>query len=183
MAHRKSGGQFVARNWPRNWIVAVALLAAIVASPDARAYPDEPTGFRGIPWGTPQDQVIAKVNPAFNRDVDPGMVEYRSRHDLHMNDIPLVYNYYQFYKGRFSTGIMEAYASHCGSMLDTLIARFGQPTDKSGHERLLWNGTTTAIVYICNRRADFCRVGFESIALLNEREKDLADAARKSPDF
>jgi hypothetical protein len=80
-------------------------------------------------------------------------------------------------------GIMESYSAHCGSMLETLTARFGQPTDKAGHERYLWNGTTTAIVYICNRRSDFCRVGFESIAILDERQKDLADSARKSRDF
>lgn len=164
-------------------MVAVIALAGVVWSAAARAFPDEPTGFRGMAWGTPQAQVIAKVGPAFNRDVDPGMVEYRSRQDLTMNGIPLIYNYYQFYKGHLAAGIMEAYSAHCGSMLRTLMARYGEPTNQSGRERYLWNGTTTAIVYICNRRADVCRVGFESVSLLDERQRDLADSARKSPDF
>jgi hypothetical protein len=168
---------------PRFRVLAVLVIAACALALAARAFQNEPTGFRGIAWGTPQDQVIAKVDPVFNRAVDPGMVEYRSRHDLTANGIPLNYNFYQFYKGRFAAGIMEASAAHCGSMLQTLTARFGEPTDKAGRERYLWNGTTTAIVYICNRRADFCRVGFESIALLDQRQKDLADSARKSGDF
>lgn len=164
-------------------VVAMIAVAALVWSPMARAFPDEPTGFRGMAWGTAQAQVVAKVDATFNRDVDPGMVEYRSRRDLTMNGIPLIYNYYQFYKGRLAAGIMEGYSAHCGSMLRTLMARYGEPTNQSGHDRYLWNGTTAAIVYICNRRHDFCRVGFESVALLDERQRDLADSARKSPDF
>jgi hypothetical protein len=166
------------------WVVAALAIAVMAWSPAARAYPDEPTGFRGIAWGTPVEQVHAKVDSWwFNRDVDPDMAEYHSHSNLVMNGIPLIENYYQFYKGRLATGIMEAHAAHCGSMLRTLVARFGEPTDKAGRNRFLWNGPTTAIVYICNRRADFCRVGFESVSLLDERQRDLTDSARKSPDF
>jgi hypothetical protein len=77
------------------WIFAVVVVAACVLMPRARAYPNEPTGFRGFAWDAPEDQVIAKVNPAYNRLADPGVEEYRSRHDLTMNGIELVYNYYQ----------------------------------------------------------------------------------------
>jgi hypothetical protein len=167
----------------RIWFVAIVTMAVLAQGSAVRAFSNEPAGFRGIPWGTAQDQVIAKVDPVFNRDVDPGMVEYRSRHDLTLNGIPLVYNFYQFYKGRFATGIVEAYAAHCSSILQTLIARYGEPMAKSGRNRFLWQGPVTAIVYICDRRQDFCRVGFESVVLVHERQNDLADSARKSPDF
>jgi hypothetical protein len=168
---------------PQFRILAVLVVAACASAPAAHAFQNEPTGFRGFAWGTAQDQVIAKLDPVFSRAIDPGMVEYRSRRDLSANGIPLNYNFYQFYKGRFAAGVMETYAAHCGSMLQTLIGRFGQPTDRAGRARYLWNGTTTAIVYICNRRGDFCRVGFESIALLDQRQKDIADSARKNGDF
>lgn len=169
---------------PRLRVLAVVVvLAACALAPGARAYPNEPTGFRGFAWGTPEDAVIAKVNPTYNRLADPDVEEYRSRHDLTVNGIELRYNFYQFYKGRLMAGIMESHAAHCGSMLQTLTARFGEPTDRAGRQRYLWNGKTTAIVYICNHRADYCRVGFESTALLDERRNDLAASARKSPDF
>jgi len=163
----------------------LAVLAAtlLLVSPMAWAFENEPAGFRGIAWGTPMDVVRAKTNTWFNRNVAPGIDEYRSRSDLTMNGVPLTYNFYQFYRGRFSTGIMEAESAYCASMLETLIARFGEPDKKIARTRFVWHGKITTIVYICSRAHDMCRVGLESATLVAEQEKDLADSARKHPDF
>ncbi|HEX4112304.1 MAG TPA: hypothetical protein VH020_07190 [Stellaceae bacterium] len=164
-------------------LAVVAVLAWLIPLADAHAFQNEPTGFRGIPWGTPVDQVRAKKETWFNRDIGLGLTEYRSRDDLSMSGIPLTYNLYQFYKGKFSTGIMEGYASQCGSIMGVLVARFGQPDQKLTERRFVWHGRTTNIVYICNRRQDYCRVGLESTALLAERERDIANDAAKGSDF
>jgi hypothetical protein len=73
----------------KTWSVVALALAIMLQLPAARAYQNEPTGFRGIAWGTPVDTVRAKVETWYNRDVDPGLVEYRSRSELSMNGIPL----------------------------------------------------------------------------------------------
>ena len=139
-------------------IIAATMIVA-AATPVAHAYQNEPDGFRGFTWGTPKDQVDAKVDFTFNRNVDPNMTEYRSRRDLTMNGIELTYNFYDFYKGRFMAGTMTAYASHCDSMLQILVARFGAPTKKiKCRKSFSWEGAVTTIVYDCDHRHDECRV-------------------------
>ena len=168
----------------RKWPVLAVLAAAFLLPIAAHAYDNEPTGFRGIPWGASIDEVRGKMNSWwFVRDVDPGTVEYHSHANLAMNGIELKENYFQFYKGRFMAGIMEASYAHGGSMLDTLIARFGQPTQSAHYRRYLWQGPTTAIVYLCSKRNDYCRVGFESVKLIAEQRADLGKSAREDPDF
>ena len=102
MVFALGGKQFVRVFW---LIMIAATMAAAAAIPGARAYQNEPDGFRGFAWGTPKDQVDAKVDFTFNRMADPNLAEYRSRHDLSMNGIELTYNLYEFYKGRFMAGI------------------------------------------------------------------------------
>jgi hypothetical protein len=183
MGHHGGEGQFAKGGRMRAGLAVVLALVVLAIASEAHAYRNEPTGFRGIVWGTPVDQVRAKKETWFNRDVGLGLVEYRSRDDLSMNGVPLTYNLYQFYKGQLSTGIMEAHAAQCASMLDILIARFGQPDQRVTTRRLVWQGQTTTIVYICDGRRDYCRVGLESTALFAQRGRDAADAAAKGSDF
>jgi hypothetical protein len=160
------------------WGAILLALAVAMAAPGARgAYPNEPTGFRGIPWGTPVAEVRARVPIWFNRDVGGGLVEYRSRGDLGMNGIPLIYNFYQFYRGQFAAGIMAARARERDRMLAMLRARFGPPQGRHGRRGYYWLGAVTVIAFQCDWRSGSCSAAFESRALMDKWQKAQAAPA------
>jgi hypothetical protein len=165
------------------WGAVIAAVLVALAIP-ARAYDNEPTGFRGFAWGTPVETVQAKVTTWFNRAAAPYLLEYRSRSDLSINGVPLQSNFYQFYKGHFAAGIMAADGSQGAAMLDILKGRFGEPTKHSArrHE-YYWVGSTTIVALICEGRPKTCRAAFESATLLDQRRKDLSASGKTGPDF
>lgn len=163
---------------------AVIALIFLALTLNARAFENEPTGFRGFAWGTPVDAVRTMVGTSFNRTVDPDMVEYRSRDDLVMNGIPLQLVFYRFYKGRLSAGILQADHAHGASMLETLTARFGPPQQKAEHAfKYYWLGDRTSVGLFCDGREKLCRAVFESMALLHDRQDDLRRSGRDHPGF
>jgi hypothetical protein len=163
-------------------VLAAFALALIALVRPASAIDNEPTGFRGIEWGTPLDVVRGKVGLAFNQQIETDIAEYRSRANLSMNGVPLRYILYRFYRGRFFAGIMFTDFGQRESMIETLTARFGQPADTQGKE-ITWYGPTTIVILMCAAWEKSCAATFQSTAIVAEQMKDRAASAKSSKDF
>jgi len=158
------------------------LLAALLSAAPSFAFDNEPSGFRGVDWGTPLGAVRGKVKLVFNRAIEADIAEYRSQADLRVAGVPLLFNFYRFYRGRLSEGIMFTDFSQRANLEQVLTARFGTPQDKAGRQ-VVWAGKTTIVVLTCGSWEKACSATFQSVALAEEVSKNRAATAKSSKDF
>lgn len=160
-------------------IVAAAAAAFIVAARavGAHAFQNEPTGFRGVPWGTP----IGQAHGLYILDHAAGdrRSYRRSFEDLSVNGIPLQAIYFDFYQGRFEEAVLIAKRNHGADLLATLTARYGEPARAKGRKRIfVWSGTVATVEMTCSGRFVTCTVAIASNAIMAEDRAGLAASAR-----
>jgi hypothetical protein len=145
------------------------LLVPVLAAGQAEAFKNEPTGFRGIKWGTEYRSVADQ----FDRQVAPDM--YRRKNDkLAMGEAALESLRYSFYKGQFAAVLMQARLKENGRpLMDALRAEYGEgrQPDRSALE-YFWNGEAATIVLDCDAARDLCNLAIYSTAIMRQREAD-----------
>jgi hypothetical protein len=110
----------------------------------AFAFQNEPTGFRGISWGTPlsavQSQMIPYADELYKRVDDK----------LTIGDAALMDILYRFHNGRFSevTIFPQAGLSNENAMIAAFLVQFGSvEANHEGHYH--WRGSTAEIFLDC----------------------------------
>jgi hypothetical protein len=130
----------------RVWRV-MASAACLLAALDALGYQNEPSGFRGMPWGTPfaavQSQMIALQGGKYMKVPE----------NLWFAGVRLERIQYEFYDGRFDRVSLVAQRGFLQGtrLLAALKARFGEPSivGPAGLTRVFWLGATTRIGFSC----------------------------------
>jgi hypothetical protein len=172
---RKSGAVHI-------WI---AFAVAILISPTAFAFQNEPTGFRNIAWGT-SFETVSKELTLEQKDGD---TVYYSRigDSLIIGDAKLKDITYTFYRGRFSGVLIRSIADPGISriMTKTFKATFGEGSQPNEYmERYIWLGPIAIITLDCNDIRNTCDGIIRSTTIFNEeRANEEAGATGAKKDF
>jgi hypothetical protein len=161
------------------WRAACLAALLIPCSQAARAFENEPTGFRGVAWGTP----ISQAQGVYLHDHAVGdRVSYRRAfEDLSVNGIPLTALYYDFFRARFEQAILVSRRDTGNDLLRTFAARYGTPSQIKGHRnQYFWAGAISSIVLTCSGRYLTCTAIIASNAMQAEDNAGETDTARKA---
>lgn len=159
----------------RKFAPALMILIAI----QANAYPNEPAGFRGIPWGAEASAYGDELILASQKG-DTTMYS-RAGDKLGIGDAVLSDLKYVFYKGQLSSVMMTTTGiDNRRKIRDAFEAQFGTPMRPNRYlEDFLWDGPVTRIGLNCNTVSHRCT------ALIFSREmfaRERADAKASAAD-
>ena len=159
---------------------STVLVFLILSICPALGFQNEPKGFRGIVWGTSITKLGAEMKAV---ETDPDTVFYRRAGDrLTIGDAQLEEIVYGFYKGQFSTVVIDASDAQKNALHDAIEAQFGPAPKLEYKDFWAWEGATTTITLGCN--AIRCNAIIFSVALVKQEKADAAKAAKKaSKDF
>lgn len=171
------------------WIVktmsaGAAGTALFLAASAGSAFQGEPSGFRGIVWGTPYEQ----VKNLLSNSADSGDVRCYGRpgDKMQFGDARLKALAYCFYKGRFSGAVAQSIDGDEPAMIRVFLAQFGDDAVKPNQfmENRSWLGGTTDISLDCNEIRNSCDGTLVSKALREEQSRDQdTKAANAAGDF
>jgi hypothetical protein len=163
--------------------VLLASLAAVLAlaTPPANAFPNEPSGFRGIAWGAPITQYASQMVETEGDGVDASY--HRFGDSLNLGTAHLAGITYNFYKGAFIGVVLHSDTGDArDAMLTEFQSRFGQAVQpKPAQELYTWRGPTAVIVMDCSKSKDQCAAEIYSRAILNLRDADRNATATATP--
>jgi hypothetical protein len=130
-------------------LLAVLIAGTASAARAASSYPNEPTGFRGIEWGTSSDRLPPDLLPDPNgrAPISYDATCYTRAGDrLVLGPVPLSSVDYVIASGRFA-GAMLSFSGIPAfrTLKDLLLARFGFPSRRapSGQDSYTWEGGRT----------------------------------------
>jgi hypothetical protein len=159
------------------YVLAASLMLA--AAPAAHAFQNEPTGFRGISWGTPLSSVpgmtpVASDGSAgfYQRDGDAMMIGA-----AHLKDIN-----YRFYRRQFAGVLLRTPESSADedAIIAAFSAQFGQGNRPNQFmKQYLWNGSVATVFLDCNVITHACTGAMLSNELKKLEDADKAAVARK----
>jgi hypothetical protein len=153
----------------RRFRSVLATTACLLAALDASAYQNEPTGFRGMPWGTPlaavQFQFVLLKSGKYAK-----VQENLSFGEVHLQRIE-----YGFEDGRFDAvelyperGLLEG-----ARLLADLKAKFGKPSMVLDDGSSFWVGNTINIAWSCANAQCWALIG-------RQHASDSANTPKKS---
>ena len=157
----------------------LALQAALlITSVSALAFENEPTGFRGIEWGTKFEQVAEQFTQT---TASQDRVFYQRKGDkLNFGEAVLQDITYMFYKGEFQ-GVMirsEAGVQNQHALKDAVTAQFGFGRHPNRYmERVYWFGPVTWISLDCFNSTKRCTLMIRSKAVIDREQADKKTAA------
>src|ERR1700739_3332346 len=148
----------------------------------AFAFQNEPTGFRGIPWGTPLSAVQSQMRPlgATPAGQDQGYI--RVGDSMTLGGATLEKILYKFHDGGFSEAFIVAQKgpSNAAAMIAAFRSQFGegQRPHRSADD-YIWQGATSTIFLTCHSGPHQC-LGFvqSTTALAQQNTARAAVAAR-----
>lgn len=123
---------------------AALLLATFISH--AEAFSNEPSGYGGLNWGTPQTIKQARFLPMMDGDTKNFVREKREKEPF--GSIPTKLVIYQFSSGKLSAVEMAFAANQKAAALKECSQRWGDPqqvelTDTKGAKGYLWQGQKT----------------------------------------
>jgi hypothetical protein len=132
----------------RTWIAGVVLSVALAGT--AVAYENEPSGFRGLNWGTPFTQLRNDLT-LVERD-GPELLYYTRANDLRRFDRFNVERvYYEFFSGRLVGGWIWFHPTQDRSALQqALVSRFGPAERGEKIDDRHWAGAVTDVDLLCD---------------------------------
>ena len=139
---------------------------------------NEPSDFRGIPWGAALEQHQADLT--FIRS-DGDVAVYRRKTDsLKIGQADALKVAYRFYKGRFSAGIILTYGAENERILrSVLLGAYGKPEKPFARlEHFVWEGRDARIVLTCEITT-YCGAEFISIEISAVELADGGDVPGK----
>src|SRR5215470_18046663 len=120
--------------------ISIALAAAVwvLLPTGAVAFQNEPTGFRGIAWGTPLSSVQNQLRPVGATLAGQDQAYVRIRDNMTIGGAMLEKILYKFHDGVFSEAfiVSQKGPSNTGAMIAAFTAQFGEWTAASISRRL-----------------------------------------------
>lgn len=169
-----SGDNSELGNMRKSWIYG--LIGLTIAAAPALAFQNEPTGFRGLQWGTD----IATVKDSMSVVEDAGATKYyhRAGDALTLGGATLKEISYGFYKGKLEVVILETAAGSDQALLDAFSAQYGSGQKSNQFMRdIFWQGATASAGVTCNDIANTCNGIIKSVAIEAVENADKANAA------
>jgi hypothetical protein len=156
------------------WTILVGLL---LMAGSAQAFQNEPSGFRGIPWGTPLRSVPGMTS------VPDGSKNFYFRADdnLSIGAAHLEHLSYKFYRDQFSEVLLRTHDSVLDeqAIIGAFKAQFGPGFQSNRYiDEYLWNGTTSTVWLNCNSITHACTAMIYSNQLKELEKADETAVAR-----
>ena len=153
----------------------------------AIAFENEPTGFRGIAWGTPLSAVQNQMKPVAATPVGQDQAYERIGDSMRIGAAALEKILYKFHNGAFSEAFIIAQQgpSNTAAMLAAFRAQFGEgrrPHRSADH--YIWEGASSIIFLTCHTGRHACLAFVQSrAAFAQQNAEKAAAAARAKNDF
>ena len=148
------------------------------------AYADENkfTGFGKIKWGAS----IKKYKNVMRLTSDngkPSKYYVRKDDEMSFGDIGLTSITYIFYKGKFSSAIIQTdkTITKTSQILNKLKKKFGEPSYKNVFtNKYRWKDSTTAVSLKCYSTSHKCSIIYNSVVMSELKKADNEAAAKKA---
>jgi hypothetical protein len=153
----------------------IALVVPLLLTAQALAFNNEPTGFRGIEWGTD----FSKVAGQFERAPGPGTDNYRRKNEKPAFGAASLQSLtYSFYRGKFAGVVMRGSMKESGrAMMDALRSQYGDGSQPDASaQQYFWSGETGSIVLDCDPVKDLCNLAIFSSAAMRQKSADQKGA-------
>jgi hypothetical protein len=153
----------------------------------AFTFQNEPTGFRGIPWGTPLSAVQSQMRPlgATPAGQDQGYI--RAGDSLTIGGAALEKILYKFHDGGFSEAFIVAQrgSSNAAAMIAAFRAQFGEGRrPHRSTDDYIWQGAASIIFLTCHSGRHACLAFMQSTAAFAQQNAEKAAvAAHAKNDF
>jgi hypothetical protein len=151
------------------------------------AFQNEPTGFRGIAWGTPLAALESQVRPVGATPAGQDQAYVRGGDSMTIGGAELEKILYKFHNGVFSEAFIVAQKgpSNAAALIAAFRAQFGE--GKQPHRSVddyIWQGATSTIFLTCHSRPHPCFAFVRSTtALAQQNAERAAVAAHANKDF
>ena len=158
---------------------AAASVTALLVS-TAHAFPNEPTGFRGLEWG---DTIAARGDEFVLRQSSRDTQLFTRKGDkLAIGEAALSDISYAFYRGRFHAAAIKTQGGGNGKALfDAFLTQYGNAaTPNRSANRYYWGGATALISLDCMPDYLNCMAVIASKRIADERRADENAAADRA---
>jgi hypothetical protein len=164
----------------------VLLLSACVntgeSSPPSiyKPFQNEPTGFRGIEWGTPLSAVQTEMIPYGDPPPGGGQVYERKNEKMTLGGATLAHVFYRFYEGGFSGADLFSVerADQPAAMIAAFRAEYGEGNRPNEYEDdYLWTDDVGSVFLHCNSITYECSALIASTAARQKEKDEKANAA------
>jgi hypothetical protein len=153
----------------------------------ATAFQNEPTGFRGIVWGTPLSAVQSQMRPLGGTPAGQDQAYVRVGDSMTIGAAALDKILYKFHNGGFSEAfiVTQKGPSNAAALIAVFRAQFGEGTRPHGSaDDYIWQGVTSTIFLTCHSGPHPCFAFLQSTpALAQQNVERAAVAARAKKDF
>jgi hypothetical protein len=184
-----AGGKMTGR-----WGISLLLLlgactnASGLSAPSIyKSFPNEPTGFRDIAWGTPLSAVQSEMVPFGDPPAGLGQAYERKGDAMTLGGATLTHVLYRFYNGGFSRAYLISIKrpDQPAAMIAAFKAQYGEGARPNQFmDDYLWNGPVGSVYLSCSAVTGECSGFIASTAALKQEEVDkAAAAARGKKDF
>jgi hypothetical protein len=168
-------------------IVVAAGLSLLLSSTVASAFQNEPTGFRGIAWGTPLSAIRGLMRPVGATPAGQDQAYLRVGDSMTIGGAVLEKILYKFHNGGFSEAFIVAQKgpSNTEALIAAFRAQFGEGRQPHrSAEDYIWQGATSIIFLTCRTGQHACLAFLRSTAALAQQNAEKAAvAARAGKDF
>jgi len=150
---------------------SILLLALVSICVMAYAFENEPTGFRGIPWGSPPEAF-----PELKKIADIGgwMVYTRAEDKKEVGAATLRLLHYQFYKNQFASVLIQTTGTaNKKALKEAVVQQYGEGNQLDPNiDQWLWEGQKARIALKCGPPNDECSFRLSSTELLAQHDAD-----------
>ena len=169
--------------------ISIALASAvwILLPTGATAFQNEPTGFRGIAWGTPLSAVQSQLRPLGATPAGQDQAYVRIGDNTTLGGAALQRILYKFHNGGFSEAfiVSQKGPANTAAMIAAFQSQFGEARRPHRFaDDYIWQGSTSTIFLTCHTGPHPCLAFLQSTAALAQQNADKAAvAARAKKDF
>ena len=167
--------------------IAVAAGIWILLPAGTIAFQNEPTGFRGIAWGTPLSAVQNQLRPIGATPAGQDHAYVRIGDNMTIGGAALAKILYKFHHGGFSEAFIVAQKGpgNGAAMIAAFQAQFGEGRrPHRSADVYIWEGGTSTIFLTCHGGSHPCLAFVQSTAALAHQDAEKAAvAARAGRDF
>ena len=152
-------------------LFSFAMAWVLMHSTAAHTMEQEPSDFRGVPWGAEFEQYRGEMTVL--RD-EGDIVYYRRAGDtMKLSQVDALKVAYRFYKNRFSTGVIQTYGgANQKSLLETLKGMHGEASrPRKRIHQYFWDGEVAYLVLTCEVTS-YCVVEYASKPMIQEEQAD-----------
>jgi hypothetical protein len=168
-------------------VIVVAAGLSLLLPTVTSAFQNEPTGFRGITWGTPLSAVQSQMRPVTGTPAGQDQAYVRTGDSMTIGGAALAKILYKFHNGGFSEAFIVAQKgpSNASAMIAAFRAQFGEGRQPHrSAEDYIWQGATSIIFLTCHNGRHACLAFLRSTAALAQQNAEqAAAAARAGKDF